>query len=170
MPDLLIRIKKNTDGSAAMSCTRADGSVTWQSPKGAQGHFFAQHDLTHYAVETVLGHTRGFYGLVSEGWNVTDFAAPWPRGPVPAVSGWSELIVGFLDMERAAGVPWTAADFNEKAALYYSEHGGAPLHALTDEQLDAIRDRRRELFAQWAAVPAGGALALPFDRLARADA
>src|SRR2546430_9090725 len=58
MNDLLIRIKKKSDGSAALSCLRADGSVTWQRQNGQQGRFFPLHDLTHYAVETVLGHTR----------------------------------------------------------------------------------------------------------------
>ncbi len=76
MNDLLIRIKKNTDGSAALSCLRADGSVTWQRHNGKQGRFFPFHDLTHYAVETVLEHRRGFYGLVAGGWDLTDFGNP----------------------------------------------------------------------------------------------
>ena len=63
MPDLVIRIKKKTDGSAALSCTRADGSVTWQRQDGKLGLFFPLHDLTHYAVETTLGFSRAFYGL-----------------------------------------------------------------------------------------------------------
>ena len=80
MPDLFIRIKKKSDGSAALSCLRSDGSVTWQRQDGALGRFFPLHDLTHYAVESELGHSRGFYGLVAGGWNLTDFGKPWPRG------------------------------------------------------------------------------------------
>src|SRR5436853_7103438 len=118
MSDLVIRIKKNTDGSAALTCTRADGTVTWQRQQGVQGRFFPRHDLTHYAVETVLGHRRGFYGLVAEGWNLTDFGYPWPRGRMPPDMDPSELIVGFLDGERASGTRWNAEDFNEKARLY----------------------------------------------------
>ena len=38
--ELLVRIKKSTDGSAALSCQRADGSVTWQRQEGQQGRFF----------------------------------------------------------------------------------------------------------------------------------
>ena len=53
--ELVIHIKKKTDGSAALSCRRADGSVTWQRQNGQLGRFFPLHDLTHYAVETVLG-------------------------------------------------------------------------------------------------------------------
>lgn len=67
MTDLIIRIKKKSDGSAALSCQRANGSVTWQRQDGARGAFFPLHNLTHYAVETVLGYQRGFWGLLAEG-------------------------------------------------------------------------------------------------------
>ena len=164
MPDLLIRIKKKTDGGAALSCLRADGSVTWQRQEGKQGRFFPIHDLTHYAVETVLGHRRGFYGLVAEGWNLTDFGAPWPRGRLPADMDPSELIVGFLDTERAGGVEWSAEDFNQKAALYFAQHAIPGACRMTDDDLGLVRARLRELLDRWRALPAGETLELPFDR------
>lgn len=157
MPDLVIRIKKKTDGTAALSCTRADGSVTWQRQEGAQGRFFPLHDLTHYAVETVLGHREGFYGLLADGWEIGDFGAPWPRGPMPAATLQSEAIVGFLDAERAAGpgVRWTAADLALKSV------------AVSDADLARVREKRSELFARWWALPAGETLELEFSRPAR---
>ena len=164
VPRLTIRIKKNADGSAALTLTRADGSVTWQRQQGTQGQFFPRHDLTHFAVETTLGHRRGFYGLVAEGWDLTDFGAPWPRGRIPADADPAELIVGFLDIERASGERWNAADFNDKAAAYYREHAPATSPpVLTDDDLVRIRQRRAELFAQWDAVSPGDALELTFD-------
>ncbi len=166
MPELLIRIKKKTDGAAVLSCLRADGSVTWQRQGGVQGHFFPIHDLTHYAVETVLGHRRGFYGLVADGWDLTDFGAPWPRGRLPRDLDPSELIVGFLDTERAGGVQRTAADFNDKAALYHTQHGLSGACRIGAEQLELIRKRRAELIDRWRALPAGETLEMPFDRIA----
>jgi hypothetical protein len=163
MPHLSIRVKKNADGTAALTCVRADGTTTWHSPKGAQGHFFALHDLTHYAVETTLGVSRGFYGLVADGWDISDFGKPERRGQMPAETGWIELIVGFLDMERAMGEMYSAAEWSEKARLYYETHGGRPIRDLDDDELNLIRDRRRDLFAQWAAVPPGGTLELLFS-------
>ena len=161
---LTIRIKKNADGSAALSCTRRDGSVTWQRQLGAQGRFFPLHDLTHYAVETVLCHERGFYGMVASGWDISDFGAPWPRGRIPADADPSELIVGFLDTERASGTRWNAADFNDKAALYCAEHDpGTTPPTLTDDDLARVRQQRAQLFAEWDAVPPGGTLELTFD-------
>jgi hypothetical protein len=163
MPALTIRIKKNRDGTAALSCTRADGSVTWQRQQGAQARFFPRHDLTHYAVESVLGHRRGFYGLVAEGWDMSDFGTPWPRGPMPADADPSELIVGFLDAERASNARWTATDLNAKVGLYFDTHHIASTLGITDDQFTRIRERRGELFAMWEAVPPGEVLELPFD-------
>lgn len=162
-PALTISIKKKTDGSAALSCTRADGSVTWQRQVGQQGRFFPRHDLTHYAVETVLRLDRAFYGLLAAGWNLTDFGKPWPRGPMPPDAGAAELIVGFLDTERASGTVWSAADFNAKAAAYHEGRGAAPLFELTDADLERIRAARREVFDRWDALPAGATLELPFS-------
>jgi hypothetical protein len=161
---LSIRIKKNADGSAALTLTRADGSVTWQRQRGAQGQFFPRHDLTHFAVETSLGHRRGFYGLVADGWNITDFGTPWPRGPIPDDADPSELIVGLLDAERATGERWAASDFNDKIAAYYRDHfAGAPTRTLSDDDLARIRRRRADLFAAWDAVQPGQALELTFQ-------
>lgn len=162
MPPLTIRIKKKSDGSAALTCVRADGTTTWQRQEGVQGRFFPLHDLTHYAVETTLGHRVGFYGMVASGWDLTDFGAPWPRGPLPENIDPSELIVGFLDTERASGERWTAADFNEKARLYYENKGATSPLALTDDALARIRARRAELFAAWHALPAGETMELTF--------
>src|SRR5437867_2764580 len=164
MADLIIRIKKKADGSAVLSCERADGSVTWQRQDGSQGRFFPLHDLTHYAVESVLGERRGFYSLVAEGWNLTDFGKPWPRGPLPVDALASELVVGFLDRERAAGMEWSAAEFNEGAATFYAQRGLQGSCIISDDELQRIREKRRELFARWNALPPGQTLELEFVR------
>jgi hypothetical protein len=166
-PALTISIKKKTDGAAALSFTRADGTVTWQRQEGRQGRFFPLHDLTHYAVETVLRLDRAFYGLVAAGWNLTDFGNPWPRGPMPPDAGMAELIVGFLDTERASGAVWTAGDFNTKAVAYHQIRGGVPTLEVTEADLGRIRAVRQALFDRWDALPAGAAIELPFPADAR---
>ena len=161
---LNIRIKKNADGSSVLTCTRADGSVTWQRQLGQHGAFFPRHDLTHYAVETVLAHTHGFYGLLAIGWDISDFGPPWKKGPLPQEAGYTELIVGFLDTERASFTRWSADDFNEKATIFYRDHKITDARpTLTDDDLHRIRARRSELFERWDAVAAGDALELTFD-------
>ena len=163
MADLTIRLKKNRDGTAAFSCTRADGTATWQRHEGDKAGFFPRHDLTHYAVETVLGHRRGFFGLVAEGWDISDFGSPWPRGPIPADADPSELIVGFLDLERVLGTEGSAADLAEQAAAFYTSRGlGAAPLLLTDEQLAQVRALRADLFERWERVAPGETLELVF--------
>lgn len=160
---MLIRIKKNADGRSSLSCTRSDGSTTWQSMKNAQAAIFPRHDLTHYAVETVLGHRRGFFGLVADGWDLTDFGAPWPRGRIPAVSILSEMIVGFLDLERATGALCRAEDVNERLGEFCLTNGLAGPAALSDKDLARVRQKRGELFAMWDAVKPGDALELVYE-------
>jgi hypothetical protein len=161
-PALTIALKKKTDGSASLACSRADGSVTWQRQTGAQGRFFPRHDLTHYAVETVLGLDQAFYGLVASGWEFTDFGRPWPRGPMPVEAVTAELIVGYLDGERAAGTTWTAEEFNAKAAAYHAARGGSAVFELREADLQRIRQTRAALFARWDALSPGATLELPF--------
>src|SRR6476659_9963737 len=100
-PDLVVRLKKHADGTSSLACTRADGSTTWQKNGDRTSTFFPLHDLTHFAVESTLRCKRGFYGLLAEGWNITDFGHPWPRGRIPADAEPAEVIVGCLDRERA---------------------------------------------------------------------
>src|SRR5689334_20068275 len=160
---LTIRIKKNPDGRSSLTCTRADGTTTWQSMKNAQAAFFPRHDLTHYAVETVLRHSRGFYGLVAAGWDLSDFGTPWPRGPMPKESVLSEMIVGFLDVERASGGLARVDDLNNRLSEFSAENGLAEPVVLTEDDLWAVRAKRGELFAMWDAVEPGSALELAFD-------
>ncbi|MEJ7809355.1 MAG: hypothetical protein WKG32_02960 [Gemmatimonadaceae bacterium] len=169
MPELLVRIKKNRDGSAALTCVRADGSVTWQRQTGRQGAFFPIHDLTHYAVETTLGVRQGFFGLLAEGWDMSDTEGKGARGPLPVEALAVELVVGFLDAERAGGCEWSAAEFAEKVALHATARGTPPdklppADVITDARLAAIRSAMRALFARWMDVEPGGTLELPFDR------
>lgn len=158
---LRIRLTKQTDGTVALTCRRADGTATWQRQAGAHARFFPYHDLTHYAVETVLAHRHGFYGLVADGWDMTDFGSPWPRGPLPADAEPTEWIVGLFDLERASGVTFAPEEFNARlAASLATTPMAAP--SLDPAQLDAIRARRAALFAQWDAVVPGATLELPF--------
>ena len=160
---MIIRIKKSADGRTALSCTRADGTTTWQRQEGGQARFFPRHDLTHYAVETTLGIDTGFYALVAAGWDLSDFGTPWPRGRIPAEANLAERIVGFLDRERASGERRTVADLNKDLADSCGENSLPAPREITEEDLSNIRRKRAEVFAQWDAVAPGAALELPFD-------
>lgn len=162
MADLLIRIKRARDGSAALTCVRDDGSVTWQRQLGSLGAVFPPHDLTHFAVETALGYRRGFYGLIAEGWDIGDFASPWPRGVIPAEARQVELLVGLFETASRAGQAWSAAEFQEQGAIYCSVRQDVVMPALTDEDVDRVRVVRAEVLARWAETLPGATLELTF--------
>jgi len=131
--------------------------------KNAQAAFFPRHDLTHFAVETVLGYQHAFFGMIADGWDISDFGPPWAKGRLPDDMDPAELIVGFLDAERASGTRWTGEDFSDLARIYYRDHNlHLPPPTRTDDELARIRARRAELFAEWEAVTPGGTLELAF--------
>lgn len=102
---LTIRIKRHADGSASLRCSRADGTATWQRQRGGYALVFPSHDLTYYAVETTLGYAHGFFGLIADGWDISDFSMPWSRGPLPPEALEVELIVGLFESERRQAIP-----------------------------------------------------------------
>ena len=170
-PELLIRLKRHADGSASITCTRRDGTSTWQRQHGKLGWVFPPHDLTHYAVETTLGFGGAFYGLIAEGWDIADFAKPWPRGPIPPEAIEVELIVGFFDAERLNGVRWTEEEFGAHAAQFVAARRAAhpaamdvTPRALTAAELAQVRASRADLLARWAALAPGDAMELAFVR------
>jgi hypothetical protein len=170
-PDLLIRLKRRPDGSASLTCTRRDGTTTWQRQQGQLGWVFPPHDLTHYAVETTLGYRHAFYGLIADGWEIADFAKPWPRGPIPPEAVEVERIVGCFDAERLNMAHWSAAEFNAHATQAVAAHRmvkpAAPSLAprlLTAAELTAVRACRADLLARWGALQPGETLELAFVR------
>lgn len=147
---LNIDISKDADGSIAMRCTRADGSVTWQKQTRHAAHFVL-HDLTHYAVETTLGYRRGFFGLIAEGWDAGDTTGKGARGPLPVESIEVEQIIGLFDSERGSGTLWTLDEFNQYAP-----------RVLTETDIQKVRALRGTLFEKWFALEPGQKLELQF--------
>jgi hypothetical protein len=159
---LAVRLTRKRDGAVVFELRRADGTSTWQKRTGPSAHFFAVHDLTHYAVETVLGFRRAFYGLVAEGWDLTDFGTPWRRGPLPDEAVPAEVIVGCFDTQRAAGERLTAEQCNTSAAAYFAAAGRSSPVALTEDDLTRVRDRLSELVWRWHALADDETLELEF--------
>ena len=173
MPELVVRIKKNSDGSASLTCTRADGTATWQRQEGKLGAIFPLHDLTHFAVESALGYTNAFYGLVADGWNLTDFSQPWPRGLPPTEARQVENLVSGFEMEGIHGAA-RADDYNARVAERLEAAAAVPGRSvpgqrrLSDEEIERVRRLRADLIARWKAVKPGEAMELEFDRRSNA--
>lgn len=148
---LRIEIAKRLDGAGVLSCTRGNGSITWQKQARHAAHF-ALHDLTHYAVETALGYRHAFFGLIADGWEIEETTGQTERGELPAEALEAEKIVGLFDAERASGTFWSVEEFNRFAP-----------RKLSESEIQRVRSVRAELFSEWAATPAGQKLELVFD-------
>src|SRR3954464_3101234 len=94
MPDLRILFAKAKDPASqdVLTCIRNDGSRTWSKLHAA----FPVHDMTHYAVETEMKAKDGFFGLVAQGWDITDFGIPEKRARMPLQALWVEHVVGVV--------------------------------------------------------------------------
>jgi len=91
--ELRVRFSKRSDGVVTLQCVRKDGSVTWQR-HDKHGVFFSFHDLSHFAVETVLGFRQGFYGLLADGWDITDTTGKAPAAYfLRKLYSWSTLSI-----------------------------------------------------------------------------
>lgn len=157
---MIIRFTKGKDGKEpVLTCTREDGSVSWQK----SSEFFVRHDLIHYVVETVLGYRNAFLGLVASGRGLEDFGTRnGVKDTYTNEERWAELIVSALQFPSAAGGP--AASENEviEAVAKSCADNGKPSPGITPEQIAAIRVRIQELHRQWAQLPDGESLELTF--------
>jgi hypothetical protein len=154
---LRIEFERKRDGSVVFRCVRPDGTATWQRREGHTSLFFASHDLTHYAVETVLGVRRAFFGLIAEGWDIDDTGGKSARGPIPLEAGIVEHIVGLLDRDGMGGAALHSADYvNARVAQAL----GVGKDVVTETQLAAIRVTVASLKTRFATLQPGGPLSL----------
>jgi hypothetical protein len=151
---LRIELKRTADGRPSLACVREDGTRTW-----ARVHpFLPTHDLTHCAVESVLGVDDAFFGLIAQGWDIDDFAAPGVVRRLPAAALCVEQVVGHI--ERAVAVDADA--LAEALALEAARTGRSPCLDVRADQLEAIRRLRGALLDAWRATPPGETLRLTF--------
>src|SRR5262245_28427198 len=136
-PELLISFKKRQDGAVILQCVRKDGSVTWQR-HDKQGVFFSFHDLTHFAVETTLRFRHGFYGLLADGWDLSETDGKGARGKIPLEAIFVEHVVGLLERERVGGIqPLSAAEFNAQMEQMLANDDPSVLREFSDAELAA---------------------------------
>jgi hypothetical protein len=139
--------------------------VTWQKQQGNHAAFFPFHDLTHYAVETELNFSRGFYGLIAAGWEIDETTGKTARGPLPDEAIEVEYLVSALSAERAGAAVSTAEEFNQLARTFAGAKGLSQPQSLTEADLARVRSRMDKLHLRWRALTPGDTLELAFPRL-----
>jgi len=155
---MIIQLKKGRDGPSTLACVRADGSRTWSKLHP----FFPVHDLTHCAVETVLGFREAFFGSVASGWSIDDFAEPGTASRLSTEAVVAECIVGIFDLERAGGQVYTAEEFNAALAAALRGQRMPAFRELEERELQRVRALRAELVSRWWAVAPGDTLEVAF--------
>jgi hypothetical protein len=159
---VIIEFAKRKDGNTVLRCVRDDGSSTWQRNQNQQARFFPLHDLIHYSVESELGFTRGFFGLIADGWNIEETTGKTARGRLPEETLEVEHLVSIFMAEWNSDTGWNAADFNDQAAAFAKSKGLPAPRAVTDDELARVRERFNEVAVKWRELAEGETLRLNF--------
>jgi hypothetical protein len=157
-----IEFTKRADGRTVLRCEREDGSVTWQRNENEQALFFPVHDLMHYAVETELGFSQGFFGLLAAGWDISETTGKSPRGGLPSEALEVEYLVSAFSAERAGNAAASAEEFNQLAATFAKAKGMPRPRQLSEGELARVRTRFDELATKWRILAPGKTLELQF--------
>jgi hypothetical protein len=138
-----VQIERKNDGASVLRCVRHDGTVTYQKHEGKQAVFYPLHDLTHFAVESELPRLSGFFSLVASGWEIEETTGKGAKGPIPDEAMAVERIVGLLDLERGGVARFSPGELG-----------------LSDDEIERVRRRMRELLGRWESIPVGGMMEL----------
>ena len=158
---LSIKITKGRDGPAVLTCTRPDGTSTWSRVS----EYFPTHDMTHFVVETTLRVPKAFYSLVLDGWDISDFAVKGAPKTIPPQANLVEALVGRLQRDLMANSDFTAATYNEEVEAVLAGIDNPERRPVTEDELEVMRARLRELLDRWVALGPGESLRLIFPRI-----
>lgn len=155
-------IKGDSTKRSTISCIRADGSSTFTHLHPGM----EMHDLAHYAVETVLGFEQGFFGLLRQGYHITDFErardqrieALMPSN-LPIQSIQAEYLVNQLMTELNSG---RITDFIDLLRSTLLQKNIPFPETLREQSLLKIRSLLQELIQKWNQVPVREKLELLF--------
>jgi len=160
---MIIQLKKRIVKPTVLECIREDGSSTWS--KLHQGT--VSHDIAHYAVETVLGFTKAFYGIIASGFNIDDFELPKNERPealkpsqLDASALQTEHIVNLLQVEFFNS--GENQDFIAELTTILSENHIPFPENLNSKTLKSIRTLFSNLLQQWNSLDEGEFLELSF--------
>jgi hypothetical protein len=156
---MLIRIKKNNGGLHNLSYTRNDGTSTWMRADD----YLVQHDITHYAVETILQYRTAFNGMLNDGMDVKDFEDKEKRDRmnITAEAVYAENLANLFFTETVQGNFEPFNDVQQSAFISFGNQY-EPV-TLAQEQIQKIRTYLRQLLKQWHELSFGETFELTFN-------
>ena len=153
---MLIQLTKNNGKPHIIKYIRDKGTETWMY----SDDFFIRHDLSHYAIEKILGYKTAFNGMLNDGMNIKDFEDREKRKAmlITDEAFYAENMANLFLMEIAQG---NLDDFNTvQQAAFEALEVQFPKIMLPVEKIDEIRLYLRQLLQQWHELTAGETLEL----------
>ncbi len=143
----------------SLACFRDDGTTSHTRLHP----YFPLHDLMHYAVETTLGYSTAFWGLVQSGWEFQTFEQKDPAtGKIahglPEGALRAENLVGILQLVETGSV---SSDPDELRVCLTAQWDPVP-EEITADNLAAARALFATLRDTWRRLPPGDAMELHF--------
>lgn len=150
---LRVQLHKNTGKNVVLKCIRQDKSITWSKLHSNTEY----HDFAHIAIEEALCFKKAFFGMVSNGINISDFEISEHQKPealkrtyLPKESLVTEHLVNLL----------MVAHFNASSPIGFLDQVRDILTenklpfptTLTEEKLTTIRKEYTQLITSWHAI------------------
>jgi hypothetical protein len=156
---MLMRITKNTGKPHIIKYIRDNGTETWMY----SDDFFVRHDLSHFAIESVMEYRTAFNGMLNAGMDIKDFEDKEKRAKliVTDEACYAENMSNLFLTEILQGEfeDFNAVQQNSFTAL----NTQCRTITLNDEKIKAIRNYLRQLLAQWNEMPVGETMELTFN-------
>ncbi len=152
-------VTKNAGKPHIILYIRNDGSQTWMQADD----FFVIHDLSHYALETTLGYTTAFMGMLNDGMDIKDFEDLEKRRKIIITeeAAYAENMANLFLMETIQG---NFESFNEiSGQAFETSWKSFPPPHLFDEEINSVRVFLKQLLKQWKELPDGETMTLTFE-------
>lgn len=156
---MLIRITRHSNKPHTIKYIRDNGTETWMPADD----FFVRHDLSHYALEKILGYRTAFNGMLNNGMGIKDFEDRTKRAQI-LVTDEATYAENMANLFLGETVQGEFPDFNAvQQETYAAMKTNYAAITLPVEKIKAIRSYLRELLQQWDSLPEGNSLELTFN-------
>ena len=154
-----MRITKNTGKPHNLKFIRDNGTETWMYADD----FFVRHDLSHFALESVMQYKTAFNGMLNSGMDIKDFEDKENRVQLTVTdeAWYAENMANLFLIEIAQG---EFPDFNkvlQEAFVSFNHH--YPVITLQEDKIIETRNYLRKLLLEWRELPSGQTLELIFS-------
>ena len=125
--------------------------------------FFVHHDLSHYAIEKILGYKTAFMGMLNNGMEINDFENQEKRKQIAITEEavYAENMANLFLMETAQG---NFEDFNKILQdSFRPMHKNLSAPILTEKEIFCVRKYLKQLITEWKELPAGERIYLDYE-------